>query len=329
MSACPQSLDIPTILAYILAAVNIVLGLASSIGNFIVFFIIFKSKNLHTRSNFCLMSLATTDLLVGLVSEPLHIMQLFSAEYRSNCQINSVRRFLAALFLGASIGSIAVVSYDRYMHLSKTLNYRQHMPKKKIACLLTIAWMVPLAIIFTRYISEFVYEVILIIYICTIIAIMVTCYLFIIRIVKNGENSLRTAIKTPKRPSDDENSKQKTSSREMKSHIKAARAIMFIIGALFVTFAPILTYFAIAAISSLLKLSIFTSTTSRDIGYACSMTIAMANSAMNPVIYYLRIPEFRVSFKRYVRFLCPVFARRAQNQVGCETVCDKYMLSDS
>ena len=329
MSTCFQSLDVPTIFAYILATINIVQGLASSIGNFIVFWIITKSKSLHTRSNFCLMSLATTDLLVGLILEPLHIMQLFSAEYRSNCRINSVRRFLAALFMGASIGSIAVVSYDRYVHLSKTLNYRQYMPKKKIACLLTIAWMVPLAIIFTRYISESVYEVTLIVYISTIIAIMFTCYFFIIRIVKTGENSLRTAMKTPKRPSDGDNSKPKTSSREMKSHIKAARAIIFIIGTLFLTFAPVLVFFAMAALSSLLKLSIFTSATSRDIGYACSMTIAMANSAMNPVIYCLRIPEIRTCFKRYVRFLCPGFARGAQNQVGCETVCEKYAVSDS
>ena len=326
MSACFQSLDVPTIFAYILATINIVQGLASSIGNLIVFWIIIKSKSLHTRSNFCLMSLATTDLLVGLILEPLHIMQLFSAGYRSDCQVNSVRRFLAALFMGASIGSIAVVSYDRYVHLSKTLNYRQYMPKKKIACLLTIAWMVPLAIIFTRYISEFVYEVTLIVYISTIIAIMVTCYFFIIRIVKNGENSLRTAMKTPKRPSDGDKSKLKT--REMKSHIKAARAIIFIIATLFLTFAPVLVFFAMAALGRLLKLSVFTSATSRDIGYACSMTIAMANSAMNPVIYCLRIPEIRTSFKRYVRFLCPGFARVGQNQIGCETVCDKYAVSE-
>eukprot|EP00112_Aurelia_sp_Birch-Aquarium-sp1_P011947 Seg2508.4 transcript_id=Seg2508.4/GoldUCD/mRNA.D3Y31 product="putative trace amine-associated receptor 3" protein_id=Seg2508.4/GoldUCD/D3Y31 len=168
MSSCYQSLEIPTILAYMLAAVNILQGLASSIGNFIVFCIIIKFKILHTRSNVCLMSLATTDLLVGLVLEPLHIMQLSSAEYRSNCKMNTVRRFLAALFMGASIGSIAVVSYDRYMHLSKTLNYGLYMPKKKIACLLMMAWTVPLAIVFTRYISEFVYEVVIVVYIVTI-----------------------------------------------------------------------------------------------------------------------------------------------------------------
>ena len=307
MASCIHNLEVPTIVAYILATVNIVQGLASSLGNFIVFLIIMKSKRLHTRSNVCLMSLATTDLLVGLILEPLHIMQLFSAEYRTNCRFNTIRRFLATLFMGASIGSIAVVSYDRYKHLSKSLNYRQCMPKKKIALLLLLSWLVPLAMPFSRYINEVVYKVVIIVYISTIIAIMMSCYVFIIRIVKNREDSLRVA-----------RTHSNSRTREMKNHIRAAKAIVLVIVFLLVTFAPLAIYFAVVAISSLLKKSIFMSATSREIGYACCMTVAMANSAVNPVIYYLRIPEFRANFKRYARSLCPGFRGVARNESTSE-----------
>eukprot|EP00112_Aurelia_sp_Birch-Aquarium-sp1_P011946 Seg2508.3 transcript_id=Seg2508.3/GoldUCD/mRNA.D3Y31 product=Melanopsin protein_id=Seg2508.3/GoldUCD/D3Y31 len=303
MASCIHNLEVPTIVTYTLATVNIIQGLASTIGNFIVFFIIVKSKRLHTRSNVCLMSLATTDLLVGLVLEPLHIMQLFSAEYRSNCQFNTIRRFLATLFMGASIGSIAVVSYDRYKHLSETFNYRQCMKKKKIALLLMLSWLVPLAMPFSRYINEVVYKVVIIVYISMIIAIMITCYIFIIRIVKNREHSLRVAM-----------THSNSRAGEMKNHIRAAKAIVLVIVFLLITFAPLAIYFAVVAISSLLKKSIFMSATSREIGYACCMTVAMANSAVNPVIYYLRIPEFRASLKRYARSLCPGFRGVARNE---------------
>ena len=322
MASCIQNLDVPTTVAYILATVNIVQGLAALIGNFIVFFIIIKSKRLHTRSTICLMSLATTDLLVGLVLEPIYIMQLSSKEYSSNCRFNSVRRFLATLFMGASIGSIAVVSYDRYQHLSKTLNYKECMPKKRIACLLIIAWMVPLATSLTRFINEIFYRVVVIVYISTIITIMITCYIFVIRIVKNGEDSLRMVKRAPTGSQNRIDSQRK--SREMGSHIKTAKAVIVIIAILFVTFAPILIYFVIGAFSSLLERSILMSVASREVGYACCMTVAMANSAVNPVIYCLRIPEFRASLKkRYARSLCPRYGGASHNEVNDSKIVGK------
>ena len=307
MASCIHNLEVPTIIAYNLAAVNIILGLASCVGNFIVFFIIIKSRRLHTRSYFLLMCLATTDLLVGLVLEPLHIIQLFSKEYRSNCQFNAARRFLATLFMGASIGSIAVVTYDRYKHLSEPLNYWRCMPKKKIALLLMLSWLIPLAMPCFRYINEVIYQVAIIVYILTIIAIMITCYVFIIRIVKNREGFLKAS-----------SSHSNSNVREMKSHITAAKALALIIMVLLVAMAPPMIYFAVAAISSLLKRSISMSATSREIVYACCMTVAMANSAVNPVIYCLRIPEFRVNFKRYARSLCPSFKVAASNDLRGE-----------
>ena len=307
MATCIHNLEVPTIIAYILAAANIVLGLASCAGNFIVFFVIIKSKSFHTRSYFLMMSLATADLLVGLVLEPLHIIQLFSEEYRSNCRFNDVRRFLALLFMGASSGSFAIVTYDRYKHLSTPLTSRQGMPKKKIALLLMLSWLAPLAIPFFRYINEVIYKVIVIVYILTIIATLITCYLFIIRIVKNREDFLKVSM-----------SHSNSNEREMKSHIKAAKALVLIIVISLVTTAPLATYFAVVAISNLLKKSIFMSATPREIGYVCCMTVLMANSAVHPVIYCLRIPEFKASLKRYASSLCPKFRVVARNDLRVE-----------
>eukprot|EP00112_Aurelia_sp_Birch-Aquarium-sp1_P018140 Seg429.5 transcript_id=Seg429.5/GoldUCD/mRNA.D3Y31 product=Melanopsin protein_id=Seg429.5/GoldUCD/D3Y31 len=214
-----------------------------------------------------------------------------------------MRRFLAVLFLGASISSIAVVSYDRYKHLSKTVNYRQYMPKKKIACLLMISWLAPLAVPFSRYINEAVYQVIVIIYIFMVIGIMITCYVFIIRIVKNREDSLNVTM-----------TNSISQARETKGHIKAAKAMVLVILFILATFTPSAIYFAAVAISSLLENSNFISATAREILYACCITIAMANSAVNPIIYCLRIPEFRARFKRHARLFFPGVVRVAPNE---------------
>eukprot|EP00112_Aurelia_sp_Birch-Aquarium-sp1_P014171 Seg3040.3 transcript_id=Seg3040.3/GoldUCD/mRNA.D3Y31 product="Beta-1 adrenergic receptor" protein_id=Seg3040.3/GoldUCD/D3Y31 len=300
MANCIFNLNVPTTIAYILAVVNIVQCFASSVGNFIVLYIIGKSKRLHTRSYVCLVSLAITDFLVGLVLEPLHVMQLLSAEYRSNCKLNVVRRFLLVLLLGASISSIAVVSYDRYKHLSKTVNYRQYMSKKKIACLLMISWLAPMTVPFAQYINEAVNQVIVIAYIFMVIGTMITCYVLIIRIVKNQEDSLKVTMNL-----------SKSQARSVKSHIKAAKAIILINLSILATFTPTAIYFAVGAISNLLKTSNFMSARAREIIYAFCITVAMANSAVNPIIYCLRIPEFRERIKRYAPLFFSGFVRVA------------------
>ena len=300
MASCIYNLDIPAIAAYILAVVNIVQCFASSVGNFIVLFIIIKSKSLHTRSHVCLMSLAITDFLVGLILEPLHIMQLISADYRSNCRLNVLRRFLVVLLLGASISSIAVISYDRCKHLSKTVNYRKFMPKKKIALLLMLSWLAPLAVPFSKYINETVFRVIVIVYIFMVISIMITCYLFIYRIVKDREDTLKVTINC-----------SISQAREMKGHIKAAKAIVLVIAFILATFIPTAIYFTMDVISSLLKKSNFMPAAAKEILYACCVTFAMANSAVNPIIYCLRIPEFKARFRRYARLFFSGFRRVA------------------
>ena len=302
MAACPYNLDVVEGLRYFLGIVNSLQGLADIIGNLFVFYIVLKNKRLRTRSNACLMSLAITDFAVGLILEPMHVMQFFSDSYRNNCGFNTVRRFLATLFMGASIGSIAVVSYDRYMHLSKTVNYRQHMSKRKIAFLLILSWLVPLIVPGFRFTSEAAYKIMIIIYIVSMLAIMITCYVVIIRIVKKRENVLKSA-----------NNFDKSKAMEIKSHIRAAKAIALIIAIFLLSYAPLAFYHAITAISSFSSSSSIISASARETGYAVLMTIGMANSAVNPVIYYLRIPEFKKSFKRYLKFLFPMLRETVSN----------------
>ena len=97
MAACPYNLDVSTNLRYALGFFNAIQGLAAFIGNAIVFVIIIKNKRLHTRSNACLLSLAASDLLVGAIVEPMHVIQFFSEDYRADCTFNKIRRYLSTV----------------------------------------------------------------------------------------------------------------------------------------------------------------------------------------------------------------------------------------
>ena len=59
-----------------LAVVNVILSLTAILGNFIILVALRKESSLHPPSKLLYRCLATTDLLVGLVSQPLQAIYL-------------------------------------------------------------------------------------------------------------------------------------------------------------------------------------------------------------------------------------------------------------
>ncbi len=330
MAQCHYNFPISGPLKYTLGVVNLILSIITVFGNTIVFYVVIGNKKLRTRSNLCLLSLACTDLCVGIIVEPLHVMQLFNESLRENCKINTVRRFLSTVFMGASISSIVLISYDRYLHLSKTINYTKHMSKKKVGVLLAICWLIPFLVPFSRYSSETIYTSIILVYVTAMIGVMVTCYILIIRIVKNQKNALA------------QHGSEMQNRNTIKSHIKMARAILVIIACLLATMGPVSTYHGITAVDDLISGTVLVGQPTREVCYAVLMTIALANSAINPAIYYLKIPQFRNIFKSKARRFLRCFygsadetsaerkeKRSNTNSSGCKESSFALTISDS
>ena len=283
MVKCLYSLDVSESLRYVLGVVNIIQGLASTLGNALVFVVVMRNRRLWTRSNAYLLSLAMSDFLVGILLEPMFVAQFFSYKHRQNCTFNMVRRYLSTLLMGGAVGSIALVSYDRWTHLTKTIRYKEFMPKKKVAILLTIAWLIPAFMPMARFTSEAVYSAIVIVYVSAILALMTTCYFIIVKIVRSKGIAFRRR---------NENTANTTT-----NHVRVAKAIVILIFCLLATFLPISIYHGVTALNAFSPGMIKMSDDTKEICYAVLMTIGLANSGFNPVIYYIRIPEFRASMK--------------------------------
>jgi len=292
MAKCFYNLDVSQSLRYFLGVVNILQGLASIFGNILVFGLVIYNKRLRTRSNVFLLSLATSDFFVGAILEPMFVIQFFSHDHRENCSFNMVRRYLSTLLLGGAVGSIALVSYDRWTHLAKTIRYEDFMPKKKVAILVMIAWIIPGAIPIARLTSETVYSAIIIFYVSMIFAIMMTCYIVITKIVHSSELNLQQADEAI------------PPSGARVNHVSVAKAVILVILCLLVTIMPISIYHGVTALNGLFPGLINISDITKEICYAVLMTIGMTNSSINPVIYCFHMPEFRKSIKSLgARFL--------------------------
>ena len=291
--------------------INTVIALVAFSGNLVAFMVIINTKCFRNLSTCFLSSLIMTDFLVGILVAPMHVAQLVSEAIRNNCTLNNTRRYLSTLLVGASISSIAVISYDRYLHLTRSQNYSQFMSKRKVAALITVGWAVPAAVPMLSVIGkkDWINSAVSFVYVFTCFVVIVACYTCIMKTVKKkvkemAQNQVQCQI----------------NQRRVNYDIRAAKVVMLIIVCFIITISPSATYFCVDAIKRFLPNGIpGLKETPGEFYYTIILALAMANSGINPLIYYLRNPRFKESLVKGTKTLCPlnVFNQRS-NRLSSE-----------
>ena len=124
-------------------AMFIVTSIVATTGNGFALLIIWRPGYKITPSTKILTSLAVSDLLVGIVSSPLTCWQILNYISLKVCDTDHVRRYFLFFLCVTSGLTLALVSYDRYIYLTKLTNYNKYMTKRKLVALLVLAWLVP------------------------------------------------------------------------------------------------------------------------------------------------------------------------------------------
>ena len=138
-----------------LSAFNVLLAICSSLGNILILIALHKETTLHAPSKLFLRSLATTDLLVGVISEPLTITYWMSAvrKQQDDCYNALFTSFIASYLLcGMSLLTLTAISVDRLLALTLGLRYRQVVTVKKACACVIMFWIV--SIIFSAMYAQ-------------------------------------------------------------------------------------------------------------------------------------------------------------------------------
>lgn len=100
---------------------------------------ILPSRNLHTPTNVILLSLAVSDLLVGLAGMPIAIIFQQSCWYLD--QILCVASYLTTFILSsASIGNMVLISVDRYVAICHPLHYPSAITSGRVKICVSVCW---------------------------------------------------------------------------------------------------------------------------------------------------------------------------------------------
>ena len=125
------------------AAVNIFLAVTAFLGNSLILVALHKESSLHPPSKLLYRCLATTDLLVGLVAQPLHVTHWMSVvhEHWSLCHYAREAAYITGVALcGVSLLTMAVISVDRLLALLLGLRYKEIVTLKRIYIIIASFW---------------------------------------------------------------------------------------------------------------------------------------------------------------------------------------------
>ena len=126
-----------------LSSLNIFFSITAVLGNALILVALGQDTSLHAPSKLLLRCLSTTDLLVGLFSQPMYAAYEISLLNGSlgTCRLTFVVSFIAGYILsGVSLFTSTAISLDKLLALLLGLRYRPVVTLKRARFAVAIIW---------------------------------------------------------------------------------------------------------------------------------------------------------------------------------------------
>ena len=262
-----------------IAVTNVLLMLTAIWGNVSILLSFVLSSSLRSTSNFLLLGLALTDLGVGLVVHPLYVLVLLSLYNNSipPCAVVAVYSISTSFLAGLSLLYITVIGTDRYLALRLNLRYREYITERWINTTQIVMW-VTNALLCLVWLEGFeVYSTLAAVVVALSLFLTFTIYIKLYAIVKRHKAQIHSQMLTQTAQFDLARSKRLR---------KSAVNTFYVFFTFLLCYLPFFVATAINNMSS-------TKTKEGVAVYEFTTTLMLCNSSLNPLMYCLRLREFR------------------------------------
>ena len=256
-----------------------ILSVMAILGNSMVIVVFSQNRALHTRTNYFVVGLAAADLLVGMFPIPMYITVLF---YMPGPPKTLMALYTAFDIFGsfASIFQLTLIGLERYYAIAHPVSHRI---SKKWWYLSTLAfvWLLSATLSVVRAVSDpgqrHAFTYLMLVLICLSIVVIFFAYIGILRRAKK-----RNKQKHRRRKKQDQ-------------EVLIALTILMIFAVFIITWLPFFIINLIYYFDSKLgeTIPLFAILFTKVLHYS--------NSAINPIIYSLKIPGFKTTFISLLR----------------------------
>ena len=265
--------------------------------NILTFLALRKTFSLPKPLKTLLLSLAVSDLGIGLVVQPLHISRL-AMELQADTDSNSYHNICSAIhktgvvFFYASFLGVSALTVDRFLAIRLHLRYNELVTHRRVVALAILIWLFSA---FTSMASVWIPKTVRVVFAVAIVALCsigtVSLYYKIWSVARRHKTQIQTLQAAP-----GISQRGRTSdSHFLNSSLKAAR-VSFLVNLIFVAcYLPNTLAIATAAKGSNEKsgvvehLSLYT------------LTLLFLNSSLNPLIYCWKMRHIRYAIKSILR----------------------------
>ena len=163
----------------------------SIVGNVFSLHILFKMRQ-RPRSNYILISLALSDVLVGFIVSPISAYQMLYHGSLTSCIVDYTRIYFSVFFEGASVLTLAAISLDRYILMTKRSQYYTSSTKYMTVVLCILAWIIPLIAPSLRWVNYMMFVVVTNSIFIVPFFVLLVSYFFIAKAVRDQEKRMKS-----------------------------------------------------------------------------------------------------------------------------------------
>ena len=271
------------------AVLNSVLPVLSIGGSILLLVVIMKFPQLrHVPSNLLMASLAVSDLLIGLLVQPLHAAACLGAQITDNGSVfpSMFLSYFSYLLACSSLLNVTMITIDRYICIVKSLRYFSIVTETRAIQAIIISWVISSVLPVMRLIPSFpmtVIRVIPIVMISSVLFVIIFCYWKIFFISQHHKSQIISQL-------------QAVTQGPIGQEFQSAKTVFLVVGAALLSYAPLLTIqllFNFHLVEDQVK-----------IYHPFAVTLLLLNSSVNPLIIFYRSRKLR-------RFLKKLFKRDA------------------
>lgn len=265
----------------------IFLTVTATFGNGLILAALRKNSCLHPPTKLLLRSLATTDLCVGVISQPA-IVTMYSSFLAGNSELCQISKDIVytttTIFSGISLATLTTLSVDRLLALLLGLQYRLVVTVKRIRALVTVFWFLSTTVGIVYIWSAYLYFLVSTASVLSLVAISTYCYARIFHNIRRQQARVQAALECPR------------TGLNIERYKRTVLNALWVHTSLATCYLPFALTTAVIAVRGLNR--------SLIVVEAATSALVYLNSSLNPLLYCWKIKDIRQAVKETVRHVC-------------------------